>query len=615
MKHVLTPVAGDVPPDDERAGEEIRRWHQNGDDVSVDDALRSAGRILRRRTSAVLPYYALAAATADVTRLPLLVGLAVAFVALASTGRLGPLLDELAAVNPELLRPDSPTGLPSAVGERLAEVLFSPSVVVPLGLAVVLAVVVSVLASGVTRAAALSAVNAALREGDPLAAGVAGMRRWKTFAGLVLVRWALFLVAGVPVLVAVVGGVATLGSVSDPAALDQGAVVAVLATLVGALVTLLAVVAVVVLLAFAGPAAVVDDRGLASAVRRSVGVPFAHPVGVLLYGVVVVGSYVALGVAAGLFGIAGVGRLVTVASAFVVSPLLDTVAVSLYAGWADADETSESGEQRGAATESTTRRETESSDDRVAAGATADESGFVFGEETAGGSGARAERAKRAGETDVEPTGTETESASPTGAVGVVAAVRGGLTDGLRELGSFLREGWGYVVVSAATLLAGIAGGWTVTAGSEIRIDPPADPGSVFGLVPVGPFVNIAVNNWFVATTAGFSGLFGGLPTLGTLLFNGVLVGAVAGVVDPVVFVAFVGPHGVVELPAIAVAGGVGLRLGHVAWGVWRGERTNAALVDELGRTWRLVVGLLVVFVVAGFVEAFVTPQVAATVL
>ncbi len=614
MKHVLTTAAGDSPSDDGRAGEEIRRWHQNGDDVSVDDALRSAGRILRRRTSSVLPYYALAAATADVTRLPLLVGLAVAFVALASTGRLGPLLDELAAVNPELLRPDSPTGLPAAAGQRLADVLFSPSVVVPLGLAVVLAVVVSVLASGVTRAAALSAVDAALREDDPLAAGVAGMRRWKTFAGLVLLRWVLFLVAGVPFLAAVVGGVATLGSVSDPAALDQGAAVAVLATLVGALVTLLAVVAVVVLLAFAGPAVVVDGRGLASAVRRSVGVPFAHPVGFLVYGVVVVGSYVALGVAAGLLGIAGVGRLVTVASAFVVAPLLDAVAVSLYADWTDADETSEAGEQRGAATESTTRRETGSSDDRVAAG-TADESGFVFGEGTTMESETGAERADRAGEADVETTGTEAESASPAGTGGVVAAVRGALTDGLRELGTFLREGWGYVVVSAVTLLAGVAGGWTVTAGSEVRIDPPADPGSVFGLVPVGPFVNIAVNNWFVATTAGFSGLFGGLPTLGTLLFNGVLVGAVAGVVDPLVFAAFVGPHGVVELPAIAVAGGVGLRLGHVAWDVWRGTRPNAALADELERTWRLVVGLLVVFVVAGFVEAFVTPQVAAAVL
>ena len=148
-----------------------------------------------------------------------------------------------------------------------------------------------------------------------------------------------------------------------------------------------------------------------------------------------------------------------------------------------------------------------------------------------------------------------------------------------------------------------------------MRIPTPTDPSLVFGAVPVGPFVNIAVNNWLVATTAAFSGVFAGAPTVGTLLFNGLLIGGVAGVVDPTVFVAFVAPHGVIELPAIAVAGGVGLRLGHVAWGVWRGSRPREALVTEIGRAWRLAVGLSVVFVVAGFVEAFVTPQVAAAVL
>jgi uncharacterized membrane protein SpoIIM required for sporulation len=403
------------------------------------------------------------------------------------------------------------------------------------------------------------------------------MARWKTFAGLVVVRWGLLLVAAVPLVAAVLGGVATLGTATDPAALDRGAVVALLAALVGGLLTLVGVVVVQALLAFAGPAAVVDDCGLVGAVRKSVGVPFAYPVGFLLYGVVVVGVYVLLGVGGVLFGLAGVDRLVTVGSAFVVSPLLDGVAVALYVGWAG--------------------RETESGDERITPEEAADTSGFVFGRQGADETG-----------------GDEADSSSPEETT-VGSAVRTALGGGLREVGAFVREGWAYVLVSAVTLLVGIAGGWAVTADAGVRIDTPADPAGVFGLVPVGPFVNIAVNNWFVATTAGFSGLFAGLPTLGTLLFNGLLVGGVAGVVDPVAFLAFVGPHGVIELPAIAVAGGVGLRLGHVAWGVWRGSRSTATLVDEVGRTWRLALGLLVVFVVAGFVEAFVTPQVAAAVL
>ena len=583
--------------------------------MSVDDALRSAGGVLRRQTSTVLPYYALVAATGDVTRLPILVGVVVAAVALASTGRLEPLLDDLASVNPELLAPDAPASLSPTVGERLAAVLLSPTVVVPLVLAFGLALLVSVLASGVTRAAALSAVDAALDERDPLDAGVAGMRRWKTFAGLVVVRWGLLLVAGLPLLAAVVGGATTLGATTNPAALDQGTVVAVLAAVGGGLVTLLAVVTVFALLAFAGPAAVVDDRGLVDAVRQSAGVPFAHPVGFLLYGVVVVGSYVVLAIAAVLFGIAGVSRLVTVASVFLLSPLLDGVAVSLYAEWTEGGESCESPESDEASGSPDESGESDASDDeRVAAKESADESGFVFGaDEAATGKQTSPETERGIEAARATERAGETESRAEV--AGLVAAVRGALAGGLGELGTFLREGWGYVVVSAATLLVGIAGGWTATADSGISIDPPADPASVFGVVPVGPFVNLAANNWFVATTAGFSGLFGGLPTIGTLLFNGALVGAVAGVVDPVAFVAFVAPHGVVELPDIAVAGGVGLRLGHVAWGVWRGTRAKSTLADELGRTWRLVVGLLVVFVVAGFVEAFVTPQVAAAVL
>jgi uncharacterized membrane protein SpoIIM required for sporulation len=560
--------------------------------VSVADALRSAGGLLRRRTNAVLPYYALSAATVDVTRLPLLVGVVVAYLALTSTGQLSPLLDEFAALNPELLGPESPEALPPELGDRLAAVLFSPTVVVPVALAAAVALVVSVLVRGVTRAAALSAVDAGLATRDPLAAGVRGMRRWKTFAGLVVVRWGLLLAAGIPFLAAVVGASATLGATPGMAALGQGAVVAVLAALVGGLVSLLAVVTVVALLAFAGPAAVVDDLGLGAAVRRSAGVPFAHPVGFLLYGVVVVGTYVGLGVGTVLFGIAGVERLVAVTSAFLVSPLLDGVAVALYTDWTDAA-------SRPAETDAESSAAADDDDERVDTGGEADESGFVFGER---------EPAERRDE-DEDEDGDEDDTER------IAEAVGGALRDGIRELGRFVRTGWYYVVVAAAALLAGVAGGWTATVGSGVRIGTPADPGSVFGLVPVGPFVNIAVNNWFVASNAGFAGLFAGLPTLGTLVFNGLLVGAVAGVVDPVAFVAFVGPHGVVELPAIAVAGGVGLRLGHVAWSVWRDERPTAALADELGLTWRRVVGLLAVFVVAGFVEAFVTPQVAAAVL
>jgi hypothetical protein len=570
--------------------------------VSLDEALRSAAGLLRRRSGAVLPYYALRTATADVARLPLLVGAVVAYLALSSSGRLGPLRDDLAGLNPELLDPAAPaSGLPPSLAARVAETLLSPTVLAPLAVAAGLAVVCYVLARGVTVAASLAAVAAGVDDGDALAAGVEGAGRWRTFAGLVVVRWGLLLLAAVPLLAALVGGVAALGSAppADPAALDEATVGAVLALLGGGLVTAAGVLVVLALLAFAGPAAAVDGVGVRAAVRRSAGVPLAHPVGFLLYAVVVASAHVCLGVLALLSGVAGVGRLVGAVSAFLLAPLLDGVAVALYAVWSDA------GSVGGRAGRGETGRVGADDDGaEVRDGAEDHDGGVAFDGDPDATTGA--------GGSDGDGVEDHDGDGASGGALAGTAAV---FVGGLRELAGFCRRDWGYVAVAAAALGAGVAGGWGATAGSGVRIPTPSDPAAVFGSVPLGPFVNIAVNNWLVATSAGFSGAFAGLPTLGTLLFNGLLVGAVAGVVDPLVFLAFVGPHGVVELPAIAVAGGVGLRLGHVAVGAWRGTRPRAALVDEVGRTWRLVVGLAVVFVVAGFVEAFVTPGVAAAVL
>ncbi|WP_318567730.1 stage II sporulation protein M [Salinigranum marinum] len=580
--------------------------------MTVDDALRAAAGLLRQNAATVLPYYALLAAAVDVARVPLLAGAIVVYVFLASTGRLATLVDDLAGLNPELLSPE-PGGVPPELSDRLATTLFSPTVVATMLAAGVGGVVCYVLARGVTRAAALAAVKAGVDsddDRDPLATGVAGVGRWRTFAALVVVRWGLLVVAGVPVVAAVIAGAGTLGTADVGTALDEGAAVAILAALAGVIVTAAAVLVVLALLAFAGPAVVVDDVGVRGAVRRSAGVPFAHPGGFVLYGVVVVATYVVLGIGAAVLGVAGVNRVVALVSAFLVAPVLDGIAVALYVGWADDRES-----ERSKPADTGLDADADTGEQRRAAAT--DESGFVFGPV---GATEEADGSPESGDEWDDPAGadrgeTQEESGDGRNSGGVVSGVRRALGGGIAELGGFVRRDWGYVLVAAIVLAVGIVAGWTATAGYGVRIGAPDDPGAVFGAVPVGPFVNISVNNWLVATHAGFSGLFAGVPTVATLLFNGLLVGAVAGVVEPLLFAALVAPHGIVELPAIAVAGGVGLRLGHVAWGTWRGARSRSALVDEIGRTWRVVVGLAVVFVVAGFVEAFVTPRVAAAVL
>ncbi|MFB6168436.1 MAG: stage II sporulation protein M [Haloferacaceae archaeon] len=187
--------------------------------------------------------------------------------------------------------------------------------------------------------------------------------------------------------------------------------------------------------------------------------------------------------------------------------------------------------------------------------------------------------------------------------------------DGLVALGGFVRGHPAANAGGAALLGAGFTAGWALVAPYGLGVAPPGDVGNVFGAVPVGPFLNIAANNWLVAAGAAYGGVAAGVPTVVALGFNGALLGVVAGVTEPTAFLALVGPHATLELPAIAVAGGLGLHLGRVGVGAVRGRKSAAEVARALDETFRVLVGLGVTFVAAAGIEAFVTPAVAAAVL
>ncbi|MFB6293937.1 MAG: stage II sporulation protein M, partial [Halonotius sp.] len=76
-----------------------------------------------------------------------------------------------------------------------------------------------------------------------------------------------------------------------------------------------------------------------------------------------------------------------------------------------------------------------------------------------------------------------------------------------------------------------------------------------------------------------------------------------------------VAPHGVLELPAIFVAGGLGFHIATGAGGLLTGRCSARLLADRLRRAYRVLLGLAVVLVVAALIEAFLTPRIAAAVL
>jgi uncharacterized membrane protein SpoIIM required for sporulation len=121
----------------------------------------------------------------------------------------------------------------------------------------------------------------------------------------------------------------------------------------------------------------------------------------------------------------------------------------------------------------------------------------------------------------------------------------------------------------------------------------------------------IIANNVQISFFAFAGGITGGLATAFLLVFNGISLGSVAGLYASKgigsLLLAFVAPHGVLELFAICVAGGAGFLLGAAL--LLPGRRTRRdALVENGRRAVRLVAASTVLLLVAGSIEGLISP-------
>jgi uncharacterized membrane protein SpoIIM required for sporulation len=584
--------------------------------VTPTDALRSGFALLRDRTRDTLTLYLVAAGAVFAARVPLLLALGVAVAVLAAQGRIAPVVREFEAFSRQVgeggfptadptATPDLPPGLQTAI-----EGLVTPTTALLFVAGLLLTLLAALVAQAAGAAVTISGIRGALDDEDPVRAGLSGLSRTGTFLGVWLVRVALLGLVTLALLV--VGGLAaSLG--------PAGALVAGLAVLVW-----LAAVAVVLLaLAFAGQAVVVDEVGVFGAVRRSLGFPVREPFGFLVYLVVAVVGYGGFGVLSLLLGAFGVPRVGALVALLVVAPIVDGFKTALYAE-RPLPAVGGSGAAGGTGDEWNDPPGVSDGDDEwndpPGVGPVDAPAGARAGDEAAAGddAGARLDPATSdspAGDSPGTATGTTSAgTTTDTADGGVLAALRRGVA----ALRRFVVEHPGANLAGLALLAVGVVGGWLTTSGVGVQLATPADVAGVFGGLGVAAtpvFVNIAANNWFVALTGAFGGLALGVPTATTMLFNGFVIGALAGLFDPTAFLALVAPHGVVELPAIAVSGGVGLHLGRVGWRAWRGSLPLAAAADELREAYDVLLGLLVVLLVAAFVEAFLTPLLASQII
>jgi uncharacterized membrane protein SpoIIM required for sporulation len=134
-----------------------------------------------------------------------------------------------------------------------------------------------------------------------------------------------------------------------------------------------------------------------------------------------------------------------------------------------------------------------------------------------------------------------------------------------------------------------------------------------YSSAPAASFgAKVFFNNAWVAVLAFALGILLAVPTVFVLFQNAVNVGVAGGLMAAHgklgLFFGLILPHGLLELTAIFVAAGVGMRIGWTV--IDPGPRRRADALAEEGRACMAVVlGLVAVFAVAGFTEAFVTPS------
>lgn len=212
------------------------------------------------------------------------------------------------------------------------------------------------------------------------------------------------------------------------------------------------------------------------------------------------------------------------------------------------------------------------------------------------------------------------------------AAVYGSRVSSWRALGTFWAVTFPAAVWHARravlasfllfTLAALAVGTWIATSEAAFEAALPAeareaylteDFEAYYSSRPAAEFgAQVFTNNAQVGATAFATGIAFCVPTALILLLNGANVGFAGGLFhaagEPGRFYALILPHGLLELTAVFVAGGAGLMLGWTL--IAPGDRRRAdALGEEGRRAVAIVIGLVGVFLVAGVIEAFVTPS------
>lgn len=193
-------------------------------------------------------------------------------------------------------------------------------------------------------------------------------------------------------------------------------------------------------------------------------------------------------------------------------------------------------------------------------------------------------------------------------ATSVVHQVQSGIRRGVGEMLGFVRSTPGLHAASLGVILLGFATGWTLIEPFTEHLEA-SIRGRIAGLIPPTAALEFFGNNWRVAIAIALAGTAFAVPTITGLWFNGFVFGIYGRLeAEPLVLLAFVIPHGILEIPAIIVSGALGIYLGVAVWRAWRGRITREDFAGTLERATWILIGVGVVLALAAVIEGFISP-------
>ncbi|MEU6217458.1 stage II sporulation protein M [Streptomyces sp. NPDC047022] len=214
------------------------------------------------------------------------------------------------------------------------------------------------------------------------------------------------------------------------------------------------------------------------------------------------------------------------------------------------------------------------------------------------------------------------------------SAVTGTRRASWRDVTRFLTEGfpaavyrsrrWWIPTALISIAVGAILGWWigthpevqaSIAAPSQLRslTRPGGEYETYYSSHPAAAFAaQVWTNNAQAAALCLVLGIFLGLPVLWVLFENMLNLGVGIGLMSSAgrldTFLGLVLPHGLLELTAVFVAAGTGLRLGWTV--IDPGPRTRRTALAEEGRgALGMAIGLALVLFVSGAIEGFVTPS------